>query len=332
MAGLSGIFAELLRQRRQDYNDRFAAARMALPSLDGDALLDHLARTVAPVVNAVAAAEPEAAANAADQLYAVSLDLLGRDLVGPKCRHPVVDDGWRVLLAAFPKITATQGDAFARAITNALHALATHGTADASLWLGHLAAAEGRVADLPAFMDCGVVAAWRVGMAQYRETALEAAARLPVTVAAALLRIPAQEVPRLIRSWRTDPWAELRGAGPKAPLCVAAVGGFRGFGGPFLTPPVVVSQGERLVAFDAERSWTVVADRFGSTLLPNRVEDYDAEDHPGHPSIDQRGQVRFGRETVQLRDLAGPSSFASDGTTLAVTLPLSHFVHLVALA
>lgn len=332
MAELSGFFADHLRRRRQDYNDRFVAARMAAPALDGEALLDHLAGTVAPVVDAVAVADPAGAAAAADALYAVSLELLGRDLVGPRCRQSAVNDGWRHLLAAFPVITVAEADAFARAITNAIHAICAHGTADPSLWLGHMAAVEGQAADLATLLDCGVVAAWRIGMAQYREAALNAAERLPAALVAALLRLPPASVPGLVEAWRGDPWAQQPGQPGRVPRRVATVGGFRGFGGPFLTPPVVVSQGRRLVAFDAERAWTIVADRFGATLLPDTVDDYDADPPADRPSIDRRGQARFGHETAQFRDLADPASFASDGTTLAVTLPLSHHVHLLALA
>ncbi len=337
MAGIdrppvTGVFAEHLRDRRQEYNDRFTAMRMAAPSLSGEAVLAHLAETVAPIVDAVAAAVPEKAGAVCDALYGVSLELLARDLVGPRCRIAIVDDAWRVLLGGLPQVTAEAANPFARTVTNAVHAVEGHPSADATVWITRLSEVQHLIDDLESFWKCGIVAAWQAGMAQYRDAALDAAAALSEATVAALMDIPQPAVASIITALRRDPWAEPQAPAARAPRCVAAIGGFRGFGGPFLTPPLAVTHGRRLVVFDAERAWELIADRFGSTLLPVPLDDYDIDVPGDRPTIDQKGHVRFGRARSHLPDLAGASSQASDGTTLAVTLPLSHFVHLVAVA
>ncbi len=329
---ITGVFAERLRERRQEYNDRFTAMRMAAPSLSGEAVLAHLAETVAPIIDAVAAAAPEKAGSVCDALYAVSLELMARDLLGPRCRIAAVNDAWQTLLGGLPHVTAEAADPFARTVTNAVHAVESHASADAAAWMTRLSEVRHLVDGLETFRKCGIVAAWQAGMAQYRDAGLDAAATLSEATVATLMQVPQPAVASLIAALRRDPWAEPQAQAARAPRCVAAVGGFRGFGGPFLTPPLAVTHGRRLVVFDAERAWELIADRFGNTLLPVPLDDYDIDVPGDRPQIDQKGHVRFGRARSHLPDLAGASSQASDGTTLAVTLPLSHFVHLVAVA
>lgn len=336
-APLPPAFTAQLQRQRRAYNDRFAAARMATPALRGEAVLSHLAETVAPIVGAVDKVAPGAAPAVCDALYAVSLELIGRDLVGPDCRIALVNRAWRTLLGGLPHITAVAAEPFARAVTNAVHALAGHRTADPAFWIAPLADLGPAIPDLQTLQACGVVAAWRAGMAHYRGAALDAAEMLPPAMAASLLNLPELAVPKLISAWRADPWAS-KAVGPsRRPRQVAMVGGFRGFGGPFLTPPRVSFSDGQFIVSDVERRWEMIADRFGSTLLPIRSDentggnDAAATLRVEAPHIDGKGIVRFGASRAHHRALAGASSQASDGTTLAITLPLSHCVHLVAL-
>ena len=58
-----------------------------------------------------------------------------------------------------------------------------------------------------------------------------------------------------------DPWAfsAKQGAAPDLTL-VGQAGGFRGYGGQFLTPPQVITAGDRIYAYDSDCCWSVHAD------------------------------------------------------------------------
>jgi len=95
---------------------------------------------------------------------------------------------------------------------------------------------------------------------------------------------------------------------------------------------VTVRDGE-FVAFDSGIGWTVKADLFGATF--HRINDappfQPAAPQPG-VSIDGSGVVSIAGHTAKLHSLAGSSASAALQRTLAVTLPLSHAIYMVALA
>ena len=106
---------------------------------------------------------------------------------------------------------------------------------------------------------------------------------------------------------------------------------FTGLGGQFAEPPLVSSNGSGIVAYDGVSSYSVWADCFGVSL---RRMQPGSEGGSGKGSasfsIDKSGNVTFGSNSSSVPPLAGCSSFASTPDTLAVTLPHSHSIYLVA--
>jgi hypothetical protein len=112
---------------------------------------------------------------------------------------------------------------------------------------------------------------------------------------------------------------------------VAAVGGFRGFGGPFLRTPRVAWANGRFLAGDGEESWVLTADAFGATFHRSDATPEGRGRTAGF-RIDRRGKVTRGKQTRVFAEFQDYTSAADDETTLAVTVPRSHRVYLVALA
>ncbi|MGW6229239.1 hypothetical protein ACWFQT_19225, partial [Cellulosimicrobium cellulans] len=178
------------------------------------------------------------------------------------------------------------------------------------------------------------VAAWRSGLVRYRDAALAAARSLPAQVARATLSLPvtgadAQTGPADLRAvldrhaadpwwWPASPqsdepggtrWVRLPGA-PGPARVLGRFGGFRGFGGPWRSPALVVGADARhpgvrwvlLSTGDGPRSgdaaatgdetveWTLVADVHGAFV----ARAPGAGDHatgtvtlPGPDAVDQ---------------------------------------------
>jgi hypothetical protein len=173
-------------------------------------------------------------------------------------------------------------------------------------------------------------------MAHFRKSALEILGELPDETLLLALGFPAGKRPgrdELLKALR-DPWTDPRQPhipGQPGLAIVARVGGFRGFGGPFLAPPEVFALDGQLYAFDQAACWSLHADCFGATF-----QRYGPDFPKGN--IEQDGEFSLAKDGSAWRAglsasfpvLANAKSFASDGTTLAVSLQRSHRIYLVA--
>ncbi len=334
---LSGPVSDVLRRGRDRYNTKFALARHTYPALDGAALGDNLRVYVAPIVEAVA---PAAQDETFDALYDISLELLGKEFFGPQTRYPLVLAGWRELLPAVPELLAEDPRRVAGAVTNALYNLSVEPNVKAELWLTEMKEIAAHCADAGEFLAAGQILAWRAGLAQYRMGALAAARSLPNELARMVLALSPVAPPfgEAINLLQQDPWLDpgRMKSGPHERQwlqVMASAGGFRGFGGPFLTPPTVACQDGQLIVSDAEHSWLLTADLFGATLhrLGAALPPNAPQTGNSMFKLNGLGKIEHGRNTHTIPWLAGSSSSAANETTLAATLPLSHLLFLVAL-
>lgn len=349
---VQGAFARILEADRETWNARFALARREHRKLEGQVVLDFLADTLAPIVEAVAAVAPEAAGRVAERLYALALPLIARDLLGPTARRPAINEGWR-LLPSFPGRLAEDAERLARALTNALHHLEQGGRPDD--WLLGLLALDPGCRDLAELLEAGQVLAWRAGLPQYRASALDRAATLRPAVLGQLLGVELpDEAARdaLVARLRADPWADPRASAEASPRLVGRVGGFRGVGGAFLAPPRVALVDGVFLLGDGTSTFALHADRFGA-VLSRSAQAFPASSPAEKGGIVQSlgralgrplqgwpvaggqvawhddGTVGWAGRGLRLPDLAGASAVAFDGRTLAITHPLSHHVFLV---
>lgn len=335
---MSAVFKDALLARRDRYNALFAEARHYQPQLDGAAFGLLLIESVAPAVEAVAAAggDPDAAT---DALYGLALDLYGHGLLGPERSDPWVAAGWKAL----PDLARPLGRAPRRvtaAVSNALRNLGQTPGARPADWLAGIQSCAAVTEDPDLLLRAGQVLAWRAGMAHYRVDALEVAAGLPEALAARALGLPTSaDVAGGLERLRADPWFD-----PARPLAapglrrVARIGGFRGFGGVFLAPPLVCAVDGELRARDGGRDggpegvvWRIAADAFGATFHRAADADWRESGLGGSDWGLVKGRVsRPGLPDIAFPDLEDVTSLAATPSTLAVTTPLSHAIALIA--
>lgn len=128
-----------------------------------------------------------------------------------------------------------------------------------------------------------LVATWRAGAVRFRSAALAAAARLPAPLAVAALGLPPGTSPDAVVTAHTaDPWwwpGREQTAG-----VLRRVGGFRGFGGPWLAVPRVSSGAPWgcHVRADGE-CWAVLADLHGSAVV--RLDSTDVPEQAAAPRL-----------------------------------------------
>jgi hypothetical protein len=332
---ISGPLARALEAGRPRYNALFAQARRSLPALDAATFAAHLRGTVAPIVDEVARVAPGRVEAVVDVLYEFSLELLGKALWG---RHPVLDEGWRSLLGGLPRHLAAAPRQFAGSVTNALIHLEQAPAARPGWWIADMRRLGETGPDVAALLEAGEVAAWRAGLAHYRDGALEMCARLDPPLARTALGLAEDGGPPLetiVRRLRDDPWVHPAAVGETKedrPLRIMArVGGFRGFGGPFLTPPTVTYVEGQFFVSDQESCWQLTADLFGATLHRLGAAAPTGPDAVRSAfRITRSGKVSRGRTSRVFDELQGFTSAAGDASTLAVTVAWSHRVYLLA--
>jgi hypothetical protein len=188
-------------------------------------------------------------------------------------------------------------------------------------------------------LSCGKFLAWQAGMAQYRLSALRVARDLPPTLTTRMLNlhneIPASTLAAVIERLANDPWLTIGDAavGPlDAPTvqCVRQIGAFRGLGGPFVRPPTVSYADGSFWTGDSERRWQFFADEFGSYFHAAGEGTIPKNESARDINVQSNGAVHWQNDRKTFPLLAAATSFACNGATLAVTIPTSHHIFLVA--
>ena len=340
---IHGPLAEALQAGRERFNALFIQARRAAPNLEPGAFGEFLRTSVAPVVERVAAVEPESLQRVAAELYELSLEMLSRDLPG---RCPVLAENWQEVLGGLPEQLARHPRLFATSITNALYNLETTPGARPRDWVRSMLRLGAEERDVPTLLEAGKVASWRAGMAHYRDGALAACDELPEALGRTALGLAdgstSPELRVVLQRLRSDPWLrpeEVCGNGEgvaRRLRLVARVGAFRGFGGTFLRPPRLTFSDGQIFTNDGEAYWVMHADAFGRTLHRAGTAPPDgarrAPSLQGPFQLNREGVVRCGPHVQTFPELREPTSVVWDQTTLAVTIPSSHAVYVVALA
>ena len=324
--------ARALERGRDRYNTRFAQAGR----VDGEEFKRHLLEVVAPIAEAVDRVRAERTDAVVTAAYDLSLELMAAGLFGSEPRHPAIVAGWKSIAPRAPWLLAEDPGALLGSITNALYNLSLHDDARPDAWVEEMTAIAGALPDLASFRAAGHVLAWRCGMAEHREGALPSCRTLDAKLALRSLGVTDRDPSTLndaLDRLRADPWLTPKKAFDQSPAelrIVSIVGAFRGFGGRFRKPPKVFLSGGAMIAGDGESHWTLVADAFGSALLP--LPSAPRPDKTKSKfSLSRDGEVALGDRRAKFDTLANATSVACDDTTLAVTIDRTHHIFLVAL-
>jgi hypothetical protein len=337
---MNQAFVEAIRNNREKLNTKFFYARHTYPQLDGAVFLEQLQTLVEPVAETVSRIAPEKVGEIVITFYDYLLDLMGKGLLGSESRYPALLKGWTQLFTGLPHLLAQDASQFAGSISNALYNLSINQGTRPTYWIDEMNRIGKTCNDVNQFLEVGKVVAWRSGMAHYREGALETCLGLEPKLARAALCIADSNdtsIELTLFKLKNDPWlapwSASKNDNPQKQLKIASVvGAFRGFGGLFTSPPEVITSSGDFYVFDNENCWLLTADIFGATL--HRLgTDLPDEDKPGANdfTIDKKGRVYKLNQHSPFPELASPASFAANETTLAVTLPHSFGVYLVAM-
>src|SRR5690554_2261365 len=245
-----------------------------------------------PIVEAVAALEPERVDAVVQVLFELSLDGVGRNWLGPQSRVFYLNELWREHLPKLARFVCEDPRMLVGALTYAMRALGKKKADRARTWIARLVEVAQRCpqacAQIETLLDVGKVLAWRSGMAHYRESALDVWRGLPDALRYEALILSLEDEPALLDKMTrptldaidaafANPWfhpSEHRPAEFAArdeierEYSILTLGGFVGFGYEFVAPPRVMALDGRIFAFDGDSYFGVFADSYGATLQP----------------------------------------------------------------
>jgi hypothetical protein len=267
------------------------------------------------------------------ELYEVSLDLLGHSLIGGGAKAPWVGRVWSDLLPTIPHLLSRFPRQAAARLSNAVHNIGSQHGARPADWIARMVSAAPQCQSIEELTEVGKVAAWLAGMPQYRGAALDACRAMRPDLAAVVLGLPeatdasalGAAIDRLRDNWWLPVEAALTTEANVGLRQVAIAGAFTGFGGLFHRPPLAGSEGESLWVSDGEAHFELIADAYGiwfrrtAKQMPTGKTD---------AAIDREGILRWGKLSLRAPQLAGATSIAASGQTLAVTIPTSHHIFL----
>lgn len=329
MAHVEGVepLASILGRNRTRFNSLFATTQFGARPIDRQAFIRHMRERVNAALQRCDSVQVDAAGEA---LFALSCESFASGLLGETARYPLVEQIWESVLPHLVRLVDLRSTV--AQLSNAAVRISQEGPQAGAAWIAGLVRVAPHCRTADEVMRCSSVAAWGSGLAQYRESALGIWESLPNELKGIVLgsHFAGISVATLERNLQ-DRWADPAAKGEGCLEIVARAGAFRGFGGQFLAPPQVASDGQRLLVHDYGSTYALCADFFGATFL--RVPDNSLgtlSEGDGKWSVSPRGEVHCAGYAAMFPELDGWTSHAATADTLALTFADSHRLALVA--
>lgn len=321
----------VLAAHRETLNAMFRAHLALHRNLEAEDFFAVLALDLAPIAQAI-----DEAGGPLDrvfrQFYELALTLTERGLLGPKARLQTVTRCWRELLPRFGYLLGTHPEVAVSLSNAAYHMRVRPDVLDT--WLSTMARVAALQPSAAALLKAGQVAVWSSGMAHFRESALDAWLQLDGPLSHVTLRLePHDETPKnVLRQQLQHPFLTPGSVQNPSLKAIWCVGGFRGFGGSFFHPPMLTAHGNQVFARDRAGTFRIFADVFGATVERAHLPDSTPErpSNATHFAYQPLGRISAFGTSREFPHLVGASSVVGTADFLAVALPHSHQVWIVA--
>ncbi|MFN7875984.1 MAG: hypothetical protein ACK5PB_11740 [Pirellula sp.] len=331
---LSKRMIELLEEQRDACNENFRFHVSQGARLDPTLWFQHVRKRLAPIVDAVDEYLPERSRIVLTELYDISLDLFAIGHLSEEGSSLPLLRVWEELLPNLSKVIARDPRRVVGCLCNAVLNISQSDAQTAHYWIDVMKIAGPNTDSVDQLLAIGKFAAWRAGQSEYRLAALNIAENLPAQLLAQILgpaySVNESEVHALVRCMEKNPW-RLSHSGQEHGIRLACTGGqFVGYGGLFFHPPMVYVIDGNLCVTDRKIVWRIDADSFGFRLHKVELapENLPPQKKSQAAKVTIDGKITWDDQILLRPDLANSTSYACDGTTLAVTIPSSFHVFL----
>jgi hypothetical protein len=329
---VSAALADALAGGRPQFNARVAETRHRCPAFDTTVFTAFLRTGLDSVARSVAAVAPDRTAAAVAAAYDIALELVAQGLAGRGARSAIVEQTWTTVAPRCAHLVAVQPVEALGALSNAGLYVAGAAGARPRDWLNDMAQVVGSAQSLEQLRLLGQVAAWRAGLAQFRDGALQSAQALPVPLALMALGVNAgtgaDDWPRVRDAYRDDPWWSEQSDRREAARKGVEVGQFIGLGGSFAQPPQVLATQQGFAVRSADRFHLLMADAYGAVLLPSSAGEFEqAQAQVRRPTATLVGtQLLAAGRCIELDLPEHGLALAENDHTIALTSAYSHAI------
>jgi hypothetical protein len=327
---VSTALADALAAGRSHFNARVAETRHRYPAFDTAAFTAFLRTGLDGVARSVSAVAPDRTASVVAAAYDIALDLVAQGLAGPGARTAFIEQAWVSVAPHCARLVAAQPVEVLGALSNAVLYVAGVAGARPHDWLADMTRLAGHAQSFDQLRGLGQVMAWRAGLAQFRDGALQAADALPAPLALLALGADAHmapdEWPRVRDAHRSDPWWCLATERRESAHQGVEVGCFSGFGGSFAQPPQVRAAGRAFAVRSAERFNLLMIDVYGAVLLPSSAAEFEQAQSRSAPAALQGTHLLAAGRRIDIDLPAQGLEIAETEHTILLTSPYSHAV------
>ncbi len=333
------VFQRSLEDQRDALNALFRSRVKQGAKIDPQAFAEHIRTRIGNSIEAIHLVLPERTRIATTELYEVSLELFAAGHFGDGSKTRYLSRLWDELMPKIARHVARDPRRVAGSLSNALVQIEQQSAPIAERWLNLLIQLNHYTESVDELLVLGKVAAWVSGMSHFRRSALAASRLLPSRTVSSLFGFSPGADDNSIRNYLSqldgNPWCNSLDSIPERDLEISQVaicGAFRGFGGLMMKPPSVATVDGRLMVSDGEQVWQIFADRYGSVIQRVNLEPFQGNRAPArtNPNVSIDGSIQWDGKITHCPDMANSTSFAFDGTTLAVTIHNSFHVFLFA--
>ena len=337
---VKGFFATFLQENREQLNQKFLLAQQQHPSLQAEFFYKYLQTYLYPFTNSLAKSSPEKAQEFAQKGYELILFLLCKEFIGPNCKAQHVKEAWEQIFSIADPYIQVEPYAISKALTNAIINFHLQYQKPSKSWL-ELLSQYPKDRDWQSFLNFGLIASWRCGLAHYQESAQNLLQQLDAEELAILFTLPPEKIQResFLQTLSEKPWLSPQKIMQKRnsynSLSLRTLGGFSGYGREFSTPPEIALLAENIIITSGASDYRLFVDQFGLILLKTNAHHFLSEDtkivenNTNKYSISQEGEVRYGKITKRFPELASYNNALEYMDCLLLTHPNSYFIYLV---
>lgn len=238
------------------YNQLYREYELKYNSIDYSLIIEWHTDIVEPLIKNVHAVNPERLPNVFKVLFTELLRLLGN-------RNAIVyESEYKSLWTIFnknPELIGKSPQKLVKAINNAIETIRNHCPDKVNAWIFLMDKVVADCKTVDEFLGCGRIFAWMSGMAQLRSIAENEYRSLPDNLK---YTINHNYYTNNLESAFQFKWSNLSSTD-----FVGETGGFVGFGGVFLSSPIVAIIEEQILVTDNTNSNILFADQFGKVFL-----------------------------------------------------------------
>ncbi|MBL7977599.1 MAG: hypothetical protein JNN12_04600 [Bacteroidetes Order II. Incertae sedis bacterium] len=315
---LSPIFQTWLTANRDYLNMQYEMLKNQYPALEQKVVFSYIQQNLNVVATALLEENnaPESH-QSIKTLYTTGLNLMGRGLWS---KFPVLIHIWQEVFPKLP-LLRTHLHRTLQIVVNTAYNVSQSNRSTGLFLIGLRRTAP--QLDQPHKLEAAaLILAWRSGLVLYRTTAIKAAEQLPESLARILLEVPeAHTLSFILENLQKSLWFRSETGQHDENT---QIGGFQGFGGAFLNPPeIALLNQQTLLAKDTTGTWEIHADCYGHALVRHEGV------WPGTNKLVEPGILMVGNKRLRIRSFPQAEAAALTPTIWAITVPNSHYIHLM---